>query len=167
MSFYIGKYLIQQDTLDLKHDSDNWSLPSTTAQHAGQTSNIEELLIKPEDMTYIPTQVQFGLAEWTNDEGFTPDHEAFKEFYVRDEAFYVRGFTPTDHWAEFYVKDEAFYVRGFTPVDFWSEFYVKDEAFYVRGFAPTDYWSEFYVKEEAFYVRNFTPTDSWTEFYVT
>jgi hypothetical protein len=108
------------------------------------TSNVEELLIDPEDMDLIPTQIQFGCAEWTNDEGWTPD-DTFTAFYVKPENFYVRSFTPTDYWAGFYVADEAFYVRGFTPRYTWSEFYMPDESFYVRSFSPTDFWTEFYV----------------------
>ena len=167
MSFYVGCYLILSDTIAPKHDRASWSLPDTTAHsgHMSDTSNVEELLIDPEDMDLIPTQIQFGCAEWTNDEGWTPD-DPFTEFYVKDENFYVREFSPTDTWVEFYTADEQFYVRDFTPrFRYWTEFYTADEAFYVRGFSPTDYWTEFYTADEAFYVRNFTWTDQWSEFY--
>jgi hypothetical protein len=167
MSFYVGSYLILSDTIAPKHDRDSWELPDTTAHsgHMADTSNVEELLIDPEDMDLIPTQIQFGCAEWTDDEGWTPDYP-FAEFYVKAENFYVRNFSWSDQWSEFYSVDEAFYVRGFSPTDYWSEFYSIDEAFYVRGFSPTDYWSEFYMADEAFYVRNFTATPGlWTEFY--
>jgi hypothetical protein len=169
MSFYVGCYLILSDTIAPKHDRDGWELPDTTTHqgHMSDTSNIEELLIDPEDMDLIPTQIQFGCAEWTNDEGWIPD-DTFTEFYARAENFYVRSFTPTDYWAEFYVSDEAFYVRGFTPYRTWSEFYMPLEYFYVRSF-PTriiPFWSEFYMPDESFYVRSFSPTDYWTEFYV-
>ncbi len=128
MAFYVGSYLILQDSIDLKHDSDNWELPDTTAHqgHMGQTSNVEELLIKPEDMDLLPTQIQFGIDEWSADEGFSPDHEAFRQFYVRDEAFYVRGFVPRDYWTPTFYPTGNFYVRNFTPTDLWSEFYPAD-----------------------------------------
>ena len=163
MSFYVGSYLILQDSIDLKHDSDSWSLPDTTSisGHMGETSNVEELLIKPGLMTLVPTQIQFGIDEWSADEGFSPDHEAFRQFYVRDEAFYVRGFVPRDYWTPTFYPAGNFYVRGFTPAtELYSEFYMRAEAFYVRGFAPaTQLYSQFYVRDEAFYVRSFTPTD--------
>jgi len=166
MAFYIGCYLILSDTIDPKHDHDGWELPDIYGHqgHMADTSNVEELLIDPEDMDLIPTQIQFGCATYTADDGFTP-LDLFAEFYTRDEKFYVRGFTPTSYWAEFYTSADTF-----------TEFYMANEAFYVRGFTPTSYWAEFYmaadsftefyIVSESFYVRNFTPTDYWTEFYV-
>ena len=151
MSFYVGSYLILQDSLDLKHDSDSWSLPDTTAigGHMGQTSNVEELLIKPEDMTLIPTQIQFGLAEWTADEGFEPDHAAYKQFYVRGEAFYVRSFSGTDFFTDsFYTPLPSWYVRSFTGTDFFTDsFYIPEPSWYVRSFTPVDFWAEFYAAD--------------------
>ena len=162
MAFYIGKYLIQQEEIAPKHDRDAWAFPDEPKQHLTDTSNVEELLIDPEDMDVLPSQIQIGFAAWTDDEGFTPDHAAFDQFYVRDEAFYIRSFTPgTELYGEFYVRQEAFYVRGFTPAAaLYGEFYVRQEAFYVRGFTPASaLYNEFYVRQEAFYVRSFTPVD--------
>jgi len=156
MAFYLGCYLIQQDSLEPSFEGHEWELPDI--QHAKETSNVEELLMDPEDFDTVPEQIQFGCAQWTDDEGFTPDDAAYEQFYVRQEFFYVREFTPTDYFTEFYVRDEPFYVRGFAPTDLFTEFYVKGD-FYVRGFSPTDHWVEFYVKDEPFYVRNFTGVD--------
>ena len=166
MSFYVGCYLIQSDVIAPKHDNESWELPDIYGHqgHMSDTSNVEELLIDPEDMDLIPTQIQFGCAEYTADDGFTPI-DSFAEFYVKDEKFYVRGFSPTDTWAEFYPADEPFYVRGFSPTDTWSEFYVAGEPFYVRNFSPTNTWAEFYIASESFYVRSFTATNTWAEFY--
>jgi hypothetical protein len=167
MSFYVGCYLILSDQIAPKHDHDGWELPDIYGHqgHMSDTSNVEELLIDPEDMDLIPTQIQFGCAEYTADEGFTPI-DCFTEFYVKDEAFYTRGFSPTDYWTEFYVAGEPFYVRGFfrSPRIWTTEFYPAT-GFYARSFSPTDYWSEFYVAAESFYVRSFSPTDTWAEFY--
>ena len=170
MSFYIGSYLILQDSIDLKHDSDSWSLPDVSgiAGHMGQTSNVEELLIRPEDMTLIPTQIQFGLAEWSADEGFEPDHEAYKQFYVRDESFYTRNFVGVDFWTPSWYASGAYYVQPFTGVDFFTDsFYTPLPSWYVRPFSGTDFFTDsFYTPEPSWYVRSFSPTGSlWSEFY--
>ncbi len=165
MAFYVGCYLISGDTIDLKHDSFSWAFPADSDQHMADTSNVEELLIFPSDMDVLPQQIQFGSETYTDDEGFVPDHGAFAQFYVRDENFYVRGFTAgTELYTQFYVKtQEQFYVRGFTPAsELYTQFYVKtQEQFYVRGFtAGSDLYTQFYVKtQEQFYVRGFTATD--------
>lgn len=95
MAFYIGKYLIDQDTLEPLHTG-AWSMPESPLEHMAETSNVEELHVLPTKMDLIPTQIQFGSCSWTDDEGFIADHEQFDTFYVRDEAFYVRGFKPVD-----------------------------------------------------------------------
>ena len=166
MSFYVGKYLISEDTLSPKHDRDSWAFPADSDQHMSDTSNVEELLIDPEDMNVLPTQIQFGADEYTDDEGFVPDHKAFDQFYVRDEKFYVRGFTAgSELYSQFYVRQEAFYLRSFTAgSELYSTFYVRDESFYVRGFAAgSELYTTFYVRDENFYVRGFAP---WSGFYV-
>jgi len=165
MAFYLGQYLVLQDEWDPLHDYDSWELPDTTAHsgHMSDTNNVEELLINPEDMDLVPTQIQFGCTQWGIDDDIAAD--SWAEFYSADEAFYVRGFSPTDYWAEFYTADEAFYVRGFSPTDYWAEFYTADEAFYVRGFAATDYWTEFYITD-GFYIRNFSATPELWQFYL-
>ncbi len=149
MAFYLGKYLIQQEEIAPKHDRDAWAFPDVPKQHMAETSNVEDLYINPEDMDLVPEQIQFGYASWTDDEGFSPDPAGYAQFYVRSEAFYVRGFTPaTDLYSQFYVKtQESFYVRGFTAgSELYTQFYVKtQESFYVRGFTP---WSGFYVQAE-------------------
>jgi hypothetical protein len=167
MSFYVGCYLILSDTIAPEHDSDSWALPDIYGHqgHMSDTSNPEELLIDPEDMDLLPTQIQFGCGEYTDDEGFNPDHEAYNQFYVKQEFFYVRGFEGRDYFSEFYMGDDSF-----------SEFYMPLEYFYVREFTGTDYFREFYMSadtftefyapSESFYVRNFSPTDYWVEFYV-
>ena len=167
MAFYVGSYLILQDVQDPKHDSDSWELPDTTviSGHMGDTSNVEELLIKPEDMTLVPTQIQYGLATWSDDEGFNPDHDAYKQFYVRDEAFYVRGFTPVDYWTPQWYARGAFYVRGFTPVNYWSPMWYPSTAFYVRSFTPTDYWTPMWYASGAWTDSFYAPADEWSEFY--
>ena len=173
MSFYVGDYLLLQDRIDPKHDSDSWSLPDISALsgHMGDTSNVEELLIKPEDMTLIPTQIQYGFAEWSADEGWEPDHDAYKQFYVRThEAFYVQRFTAgTNLYKEFYVRQEAFYVQQWTSgTALYKEFYVRQEPFYVHGWtSATNLYSQFYVRQEQFYVRQFNPVSFWIEFYPT
>ncbi len=162
MAFYLGKYLIQQEEIAPKHDRDAWAFPDAPKQHMAETSNVEDLYVNPEDMDLVPEQIQFGYASWTDDDEIASDPSDFSQFYVRSEAFYVRGFTPaTDLYSQFYVRAEAFYVRGFTPAtELYSEFYMRAEAFYVRGFTPaTQLYSQFYVRDEAFYVRGFTPTD--------
>ncbi len=168
MAFYVGPYLLLQDSLEPLHDGNIWELPDTTAHsgHMSDTSNVQELMINPEDMDLIPTQIQFGSTQWSGDGGLNAE-AGWSEFYPSDEAFYVRGFSPTDYWAEFYPVDEAFYVRGFSPTDIWSEFYVADEAFYVRDFTvsiPT-LWTEFYITD-GFYVRNFSATPELWQFYL-
>jgi hypothetical protein len=168
MAFYVGCYLILESDLEPRHERTAWELPDTAfhSGHMSDTSNVEELLINPEDMDLLPTQIQFGCSQWGADEGFNPV-DAWSEFYPSDEAFYVRGFAPTDHWSEFYVAGEAFYVRGFAPTDYWAEFYVSDENFYVRPFSVNlpSLWTEFYITD-GFYVRNFTATPELWQFYL-
>jgi len=160
MSFYVGKYLISADTLSPKHDPESWAFPADSDQHMSDTSNVEDLYINVTDMDVLPTQIQFGADEYTDDEGFVPDHKAFDQFYVRDEKFYIRSFTAgSELYSQFYVKDENFYVRSFTAgSELYSTFYVRAENFYVRSFqrAP-DLYTTFYVRDENFYVRSFTP----------
>ena len=166
MSFYVGKYLISEDTLSPKHDRDSWAFPADSDQHMADTSNVEELYINVEDMDVLPSQIQFGADEYTADEGFVPDHRAFDQFYVRDEKFYVRGFTAgSELYSQFYVRDESFYVRSFQAgSELYNTFYVRDENFYVRGFsAGSELYTTFYVRAENFYVRSFAP---WSGFYV-
>ncbi len=170
MSFYIGSYLILQDSIDLKHDSDSWSLPDTTAigGHMGQTSNVEELLIRPEDMTLIPTQIQFGLAEWSADEGFEPDHAAYKQFYVRGEAFYVRAFTPVDFWTPQWYPGGVEFYTGFVAnlPSMWQTSWYPSGAFYVRGFVGVDFWTDsFYAPADTWTDSFYVPADEWSEFY--
>lgn len=167
--FYVGSWLYQQDVIDPKHDSDSWSLPDTTAHsgHMGDTSNVEELLIKPEDMDLIPTQIQYGIDEWEPDEGFEPDYEAYNQFYPRDEPFYLRGFVPMDYWTpEWYPSGSWFYPTARWPSQWTIDplFYPQFQ-FYVRDFTPRDYWTPMFYQTGNFYVRNFTPTDLWSEFY--
>jgi len=161
MSFYVGKYLIDGDTLEPGHTG-AWFMPTAPQQHMAETSNVEELQILPTDMDSIPTQIQFGACTWTDDEGFTADHDVYDTFYVRSEAFYVRGFSAGDAlYDTFYVRGEAFYVRGFSAgSELYDTFYVADQKFYVRGFSAGDaLYDTFYVRDEAFYVRSFTPID--------
>jgi hypothetical protein len=131
------------------------------------TSNVEELFLDVTEMNVLPTQIQFGADTWTDDEGFSPD-DTFAEFYIKDESFYVRGFTATDSYTSdpgFYPAT-AFYVRGFSPTDSWAPSFYPRGGFYVRGFTPTDSWTPMFYGQSKFYVRNFTPTNSWSEFYV-
>ncbi len=169
MSFYVGSYLILQDSIDPKHNSDSWSLPDTTAigGHMGQTSNVEELLIKPEDMTLIPTQIQFGLAEWTADEGFEPDHAAYKQFYVRSEAFYTRSFVPVDFWTpQWYPGRSQFYTGLVVNLPgLWTPMWYPSGAFYVRGFVGVDFWQTSWYASGEWTDSFYTPADEWSEFY--
>ena len=167
MSFYVGKYLISEDSLSPKHDPDSWAFPAENDQHMSDTSIVEDLYIKVEDMDVLPTQIQLGADEYTDDEGFSTDR-TYREFYVKtQEVFYVRSFTAgSELYSQFYVRQEAFYVRVFEKREqLYKEFYVRQEPFYVRGFtAGSELYNEFYVKtQEAFYVRSFTP---WSGFYV-
>lgn len=142
MSFYIGCYLILSDVIDPKHDHDGWAFPVTVGQHMSDTSNVEDLLIDPEDMDKIPTQIQYGACLWTEDEGFTPDYN-YDAFYVKtQEFFYVQGWTSgTALYNEFYVREEAFYVQGWTSSEnIYGEFYIAPEPFYVQGFTPIDFF---------------------------
>ena len=160
MAFYVGCYLIDQDTLYPLHTG-AWQMPEAPTQHMAETSNVEELHIVPTRMDSIPTQIQYGCTLWTDDEGFTADYD-YNTFYVKNEAFYVRGFSAsTGNYSEFYVRDEAFYVRGWSSGDaLYDTFYVRDEAFYVRGWTSGDaLYDTFYVRDEEFYVRGFTPVD--------
>jgi hypothetical protein len=161
MSFYVCDYLVLQDVLEPKHDSDGWAFPVTVGQHQAETSNVEDLLIKPEDMDNVPEQIQYGLTLWIDDEGFVPDY-TFNVFYIRDEAFYVQSWTPsTSLYSQFYIHPEFFYVQGWTPAsELYSEFYVQEESFYVRNWiSSTSLYGEFYVHPEFFYVQGFTPID--------
>lgn len=169
MAFYVGCYLISEDTLSPKHDRTGWAFPDDEDQHMADTSNVEELHVLPTEMDILPTQIQFGACEYTDDEGFTPDY-TYRQFYVKtQEPFYVRGFTKgTELYSQFYVKtQENFYVRGFTKgTELYSQFYVKtQENFYVRGWTSgSELYTQFYVKtQENFYVRGFAP---WSGFYV-
>ncbi len=167
MSFYLGSWLILQDSIDPKHDSDVWELPDTTAHsgHMADTSNVEELMINPEDMDLVPTQIQFGLDEWTADEGHTPDHEAYKEFYVRNEAFYTRSFTPVDFWTPMWYPSGQFYTRPFTQRDFFTPMWYASGAFYTRSFTPTDLWSTSWYPSGEWTDSFYVPADEWSEFY--
>jgi len=163
MSFYVCDYLILSDVIDPKHDHDSWAFPVTYGQHMSDTSNVEELLIDPEDMYNIPTQIQYGACLWTDDEGFNSDR-TYDEFYVKtQESFYVQRWTSgTELYCQFYVNPGAFYLRGWTSgTELYSQFYVKtQESFYVRGWTSGDaLYGEFYVLPESFYVRGFTATD--------
>ena len=84
MSFYVGKYLISSDVIDPKHDRDAWAFPSDPKQHLSDTSNVEDLRILPTDMDVLPTQIQFGADEYTDDEGFSTDR-TYREFYVKTQ----------------------------------------------------------------------------------
>ena len=159
MSFYVGKYLISEDTLSPKHDRDSWAFPAENDQHMADTSNVEELYINVEDMDVLPTQIQFGADEYASDEGFFPDHKAFDQFYVRSESFYLKSFVKgINLYREFYVRQEVFkefypsapsyYVQAFTPVDFFSEFYMVADSFI-----------EFYSPVPSYYLQSFTPID--------
>ncbi len=167
MAFYVGPYLLLQDSLEPLHDGNVWELPDTAfhSGHLSDTSNVEELMINPEDMDLVPTQIQFGCTQWSKDAAVDPD--SWTPSWYASGNFYVRNFSPTDYWAEFYPVDEAFYVRGFSPTDVWAEFYVADEAFYVRGFSVNlpSLWTEFYISD-GFYVRNFTATPELWQFYL-
>jgi hypothetical protein len=166
MAFYVGCYQILADSLEPAHNDGPWALPDAPAQHMADTSNVEELFLNVTDMDVLPSQIQFGQDTWTDDEGFSPDHGAFDQFYIRDEAFYVRGFTATNGYTQTFYPAGGFYVRGFSPTDTWTPSFYPRGGFYVRGFAPTDFWTPMFYTGAGFYVRNFTPTDSWTEFYV-
>ncbi len=164
MAFYVGEYLIQQDSIDLKHDSLNWELPDTTAHsgHMGDTSNVEELLIRPEDMDLIPTQIQYGEAEYSADDGYTPDHDAYMEFYPKDEAFYVRPFVGTDWWTpQWYPGGSEFYTGIVVNLPgIWTPMWYPGGNFYTRNFVGRDYWTDsFYTPTPSWYVRNFTGRD--------
>ena len=163
MSFYVGKYLISADVIDPKHDPDSWAFPADSDQHMSDTSNVEDLYINVQDMDVLPSQIQFGADEYTADEGFVPDHNAFDQFYVRNEKFYVRGFVAgSELYSQFYVRQEAFYLRSFSvATELYKEFYVRQEAFYLRSFTQgSDLYNEFYVKtQESFYVQPFTAKD--------
>jgi hypothetical protein len=126
-----------------------------------ETSNVEELLINPEDMDNIPTQIQYGACLWTEDEGFTPDYN-YDTFYVTQENFYIRGWTSgTTLYDEFYVRSEYFYVQGWTSgTALYDEFYIRQEYFYVQGWTSSNFlYGEFYMLPEPFYVQGFTPVD--------
>lgn len=143
--FYVGPWLIQQDVLDPKHDSLSWGLPDSGASgHIGATSNVEELLINPEDMKFFPTQIQYGIEQWTADEGFKPDHEAYDQFYVRDEAFYTRSFTPVDCWTP------QWYPSG--GIEFYTPYWANLPGLYTPMWYPSGQWTD------SFYV----PADEWT-----
>ena len=165
MSFYVGKYLITEDTLSPKHDRDSWAFPADQDQHMSDTSNVEDLYINVEDMGVLPTQIQFGADEYTADEGFLPDHEAFDQFYVIDQKFYVHSFSAgSELYDTFYVKtDQTFYTRSFTAgMALYNEFYMKtNENFYLKGFsAGINLYNEFYMKtNETFYLQAFTARD--------
>lgn len=167
MTFYIGQWLYQQDSIAPRHDSLSWALPDDTAQHMADTSNVEELLINPEDMDVLPQQIQFGLAEYSADEGWLPDHEAYNQFYVRDEAFYTRSFTPRDYWTpQWYPGGSEFYTGLVANLPgLWAPMWYPSGNFYVRDWTPTDSWTPSWYASGQFYVRDWTPTDLWSEFY--
>ena len=169
--FYLGCYLIQQDSLEPRHTG-AWLMPDLPTQHMAETSNVEDLNVLPTKMASIPTQIQYGCTLWTSDEGFSAD-DPFKSFYVKtQESFYLIGFTAgSELYDTFYVKtQEPFYVIGFSAgSELYDTFYVKtQESFYIQGFtAGSELYDTFYVKtQEHFYIRSFTPVDTWTEFYI-
>ena len=160
MAFYVCEWLVNQNSFNLPQDNDGWAFPSAPDQHLSDTSNVEDLLIDPEDMILLPTQIQFGSEEWSFDESIADIN--WGEYYVRDEAFYVRDWTSGSAlYSQFYVRQEPFYVQGWTSSStLYDEFYVRQEAFYVRGWTSSGLlYAEFYVQSEPFYVHNFTPVD--------
>ena len=165
MAFYVGCYTILADSLEPSHDHGPWALPDEPAQHMSDTNNVEELFLDVTDMNVLPTQIQFGSGEWTNDAGFDSD-DTFTAFYIKDEAFYVRGFSARDYFTPAFYPATGFYVRSFSPTDTWTPSFYPRGAFYVRGFTGRDTWTPMFYTGAGFYVRSFTPTDSWTEFYV-
>ncbi len=165
MAFYVGCYQILADSLEPKHDHGPWALPGDQDQHMSDTSNVEELFLDVTDMDVLPTQIQFGCDEWTDDEGFNSD-DTFTPMFYQTGGFYVRGFTATDFFTPMFYQTGKFYVRGFSPTDSWATTFYPSGGFYTRGFTPRDNWTPMFYGESKFYVRNFTPTDSWTEFYV-
>jgi hypothetical protein len=167
MSFYLGCYLIEGDSLEPLHDGNLWELPDTAfhSGHMSDTSNVEELMINPEDMDLVPTKIQFGSTQWGGDEGFNPT-DKWTEFYSSDEAFYLRGFSPTDSWTPSWYASGNFYVRGFSPTDYWTPSWYASGNFYVRSFTGTDHWTPSWYAGGNFYVRNFTATPELWQFYL-
>ena len=148
MSFYVCDYLILSDSIDPQHDSDSWAFPTTVQQHLSDTSNAEDLLIDPEDMDAIPTQIQFGACSWTSSESMGMGE--YDTFYVTEQLFYIRNFTPLDYWSEFYAGTDSF-----------TEFYTSIVGFYVRSFSGVDLWSEFYTSADVFTDSFYTQEPSW------
>jgi hypothetical protein len=167
MAFYVGCYVILADSLEPKTDHGPWALPDGfNDQHMADTNNVEELFINVDEMDVLPTQIQFGSGEWADDAGFDSSN-TFAEFYVRDEAFYLRGFTASDGYLQaFYPASGFFYTRAFTGVDFFTPMFYGSGGFYVRGWTSgTELYSQFYVKtQESFYVRSWTPVDFFYPF---
>ncbi len=166
MAFYVGCYQILADSLEPPHDHGPWALPDEPAQHMADTSNVEELFLDVTDMNVLPSQIQFGACTWTDDEGFTPDHGAFDQFYVRAEAFYVRGFTGTSGFVGGFYPATGFYVRSFSPTDTFTPMFYQTGNWYVRGFTGSDSFTPMFYQTGNWYVRGFTGVDSFTEFYV-
>ena len=161
MSFYLGKYLLDQESLDPLHTG-AWFMPDKPTQHMAETSNVEELQVLPTDMDSIPTQIQFGACSWTDeDEGDIADG-AYQEFYTSAGAFYVRSFSAgSDLYGTFYTNAGAFYVRSFTAGEgIYGTFYTNTGAFYVRSFSEgRNLYGTFYTNAGAFYVQGFAPVD--------
>ena len=156
MPFYVGKWL-QDD--DPRFDPGNWALPKPNAQHIKETANVEDLRVFPEDMAVVPEQIQFGHAQWTDDDSV---ESVWGFFYAPTINFYVRSFTPAvGIYKGFYSPLPDFYVRSFTPaVDIYRHFYAPLPNFYVRSFTPAvDIYRHFYAPEPDFYIRSFTPRD--------
>ena len=159
MSFYLGKYLLDQESLDPLHTG-AWFMPDKPTQHMAETSNVEELQVLPTDMDSVPTQIQFGACSWTDDDGSSLDDQFISMFYQTGN-FYTRSFTGTDLWTPMFYQTGNFYTRSFTGTDLWTPMFYQTGNFYVKAFtAGSDLYSQFYVKtQESFYVRSWTPVN--------
>lgn len=95
MSFYLGPWLVEDDP----GPSTAWRFPSDPTQHINQTSNVEDLLVDPEDMDVIPEQIQFGLSQWTKDTA-PSNVNKYTFFYAPVTEFYIVS-TP---YVTFYIQ---------------------------------------------------------------
>lgn len=62
MSFYLGKFLVQDTPVNRNFD---WCFPeSVTFEHSKETSNPQELNIFPENLELEPEETQAGACKW-------------------------------------------------------------------------------------------------------
>lgn len=82
-TFYLGKYLVQRD---LPEDPCDWLFPDND-EHIHETSAVQELFIRPENIDVLPETVQYGQDQW-GAVTFTASGSWFSETRPPESSFY-------------------------------------------------------------------------------